>query len=517
MGDSDDDKMARLPLLDGAAFVVVDQMSDDDRKDSKKVKAALETAFAPSTAEAYHLFVGRRLALDEPVDIFVADLQRLLKLSKHTLAADGKDPVLIEQFLSGLPAEFSRTLRLEHAAKSHTLPELVTKARVMQASGAVGQAAAAAAARVSSPTLCFACGQVGHMKHNCPRQRSRDRTGDSHGQGRAGAPPIKCYKCKQPGHIKRNCPTNKSTKSGSAAALASAEDRTGLCLAMPHSACNGLVRVAVDVSSDGGAEWSRHASVVDTGYTTSLVELALVRRLGLLHSVRDSNESLLMIQGHALNTSGCVDVMMRRLDGHVYLPHICATLVVVEDLAALNTNILLGADIAAKTGGVNIAYETPGGRLSSVVFGTRLDMIGTGVASSSKLSRRMSVKENDDTVTLEMTDVSVTWSGSAGYWEAQWTWKDGAPPSSPLGCGIGEYPHSKLPSTEEECFLAEVESWLEKEWLVPYDTEAFGEAMCVLPFLAVSQPHKETTPVRPYLDYHQLNQRLVRSAFATKV
>eukprot|EP00117_Sycon_ciliatum_P041473 scpid101670/ scgid30325/ len=59
--DSDDDKMARLPLLlDGAAFVVVDQMSDDDRKDPKKVKAALETAFAPSAAEAYHLFVGRR-------------------------------------------------------------------------------------------------------------------------------------------------------------------------------------------------------------------------------------------------------------------------------------------------------------------------------------------------------------------------------------------------------------------------------------------------------------------------
>ena len=119
--DSDDDKMARLPLLlDGAAFVVVDQMSDGDRKDPKKVKAALETAFAPSAAEAYHLFVGRHLPLDETVDIFVADLQRLLKLSKHTLAADGKDPVLIEQFLSGLPAEFSRTLRLEHAAKSHS-------------------------------------------------------------------------------------------------------------------------------------------------------------------------------------------------------------------------------------------------------------------------------------------------------------------------------------------------------------------------------------------------------------
>ena len=91
--------MAKLPLLlDGAAYTVVDQLSADDKKDPAKVKEALETAFSSSPAEAYHLFVARRLLLDEPVDAYVADLRRLLELSKHAISGDGKDPVLVEQF-----------------------------------------------------------------------------------------------------------------------------------------------------------------------------------------------------------------------------------------------------------------------------------------------------------------------------------------------------------------------------------------------------------------------------------
>ena len=44
---------------------------------------------------------------------------------------------------------------------------------------------------------------------------------------------------------------------------------------------------------------------------------------------------------------------------------------------------------------------------------------------------------------------------------------------------------------------------------MPYDEEAFGEPLCVLPFLAVAQTHKVTTPVRPCLDYRHLNDRLL--------
>ena len=37
----------------------------------------------------------------------------------------------------------------------------------------------------------------------------------------------------------------------------------------------------------------------------------------------------------------------------------------------------------------------------------------------------------------------------------------------------------------------------------------FGDALCVLPLIAVSQTHKSSTPVRPCLDYRQLNEHLV--------
>ena len=79
--DSEEKQMAHLPLLlDGSAFLVFDQLSAEDQKKTVAVKAALEAAFAPSPAESYHLFVGRQLALDEPVNTYVADLKRLLTL-----------------------------------------------------------------------------------------------------------------------------------------------------------------------------------------------------------------------------------------------------------------------------------------------------------------------------------------------------------------------------------------------------------------------------------------------------
>ena len=177
--DTGEKKMAKLPLLlDGAAYTVVDQLSADDKKDPAKVKEALETAFSPSPAEAYHLFVARRLLLDEPVDAYVADLRRLLELSKHAISGDGKDPVLIEQFLSGLPTEVGKTLRLAHAADPHTISQLVSKARTMQSSGGVERAAAA----ISPSVLCYHCNQVGHLQRNCPR-RGGGATGNSGGSG----------------------------------------------------------------------------------------------------------------------------------------------------------------------------------------------------------------------------------------------------------------------------------------------------------------------------------------------
>ena len=71
--------------------------------------------------------------------------------------------------MSGLPAEIGKTLCLAHAADEHTISQLVSKARTMQASNGVARAAAATTAM-----LCYNCNQVGHLRRNCPRLKRGD-------------------------------------------------------------------------------------------------------------------------------------------------------------------------------------------------------------------------------------------------------------------------------------------------------------------------------------------------------
>ena len=126
------DRMAHLPLyLAGDAFTVWRQIEESDKEDEDKVKARLEESFACSAREAYSQFVRRRKRDDETVDVYVSDLRRLLTLSGHKEAADGKDPVLVEQFLTGLPRRFSSQLRLSVAssAADPTLSQLTKQAR----------------------------------------------------------------------------------------------------------------------------------------------------------------------------------------------------------------------------------------------------------------------------------------------------------------------------------------------------------------------------------------------------
>ena len=478
--DTDAKRMAKLPLLlDGAAYTVVDQLSTDDKKDSEKVKDALETAFSPSPAEAYHLFVARRLSLDEPVDTYVADLRRLLQLSKHTISGDSKVPVLIELFLSGLPTEVGKTVRLANAADLHTISQLVSKARTMQSSGGVERAAAA----TSPSVLCYHCNQVGHLQRNCPC-RGGGAMGNSGGGGggdrdRCSGP--QCFKCNQLGHLRKNCPKAKKGvsggsggKSSTAAAAVSRQDRTGTCLALVKSSSD-LVRVVVEVqpkrdtSSDcGHEEWTRFASVLDTGCTKSTMELALVEQLGLVPDVHQTEESLVSIDGQRLHIHGSVAVLIRRLDGPVNLPMLQASFLVVDNLHALNADLLIGSDIVAQVGGVSIGYDGPGGALSSVTFGpvNKPQVAAASVQSpGKKFSRHIFVAESSNGVELSMTDIRATWDAANGHWQAEWTWKDGIPPTSPLGSGIGEDHGPSSPTRRSHCLRAKFKhGWRRGGW-----------------------------------------------------
>ena len=94
--DGSSSKIDYLPLLlEGETSLVFQQMSETDRKDADKVKEKLELSFKPTSSQAYKLFGMRVHRSDESVDAYIADLQRLLALSGHKEATEGKDPVLM--------------------------------------------------------------------------------------------------------------------------------------------------------------------------------------------------------------------------------------------------------------------------------------------------------------------------------------------------------------------------------------------------------------------------------------
>ena len=126
-------RMEHLPLfLEGEAFTVWSEIDESVQDCEDEVKRRFSEAFCMSPAQAYRKFVGRVLRVDESVDTFLADLRKLLRLSGHAEAHGGKDPLLIEQFMSGLPAGFAKELRLANAMNTLTLEECVTRTRALR-------------------------------------------------------------------------------------------------------------------------------------------------------------------------------------------------------------------------------------------------------------------------------------------------------------------------------------------------------------------------------------------------
>ena len=71
------------------------------------------------------------MRVDKMPDVFVADLRRLLELAGHVPPDD--NPVLLEQFLHGLPAEFEKELHLSSAGQSMKISACVEKVHALSA------------------------------------------------------------------------------------------------------------------------------------------------------------------------------------------------------------------------------------------------------------------------------------------------------------------------------------------------------------------------------------------------
>ena len=124
------------------------------------------------------------------------------------------------------------------------------------------------------------------------------------------------------------------------------------------------------------------------------------------------------------------------------------------------------------------------------------------------MPRHVTVTRDGSRVSLAADEEEAVFDPAKGYWEVAWKWASGEPPTSPVGSGVGEYFRRRLSDEQEAKFQKETGLWQAEGWLVPYDADVHGPVGGVLPLIAVCQEHKLSTPIRPCLDYRELNKRI---------
>ena len=207
-----------LPLrLTGGAFAVYQQLTEEDKRDSGKIKLALRTAFAVDSFTAYELFVSRRLQPGETVDVFLAELRRLA-----VLFGGLPNKALVCAFVAGLPESVKQLLRAGSRMDELSLIHILARARAVltdesgvaavttPASAVRGNAGVQEKAAPATELRCYACNEMNHLARDCLlRQRGRWHAygGRSGGRG-GGRGEIRCYRCDGLGHFVSSCPGN---------------------------------------------------------------------------------------------------------------------------------------------------------------------------------------------------------------------------------------------------------------------------------------------------------------------
>ena len=285
-------------------------------------------------------------------------------------------------------------------------------------------------------------------------------------------------------------------------------------------------RVDVDCDPTSGSA-QRFVSVIDTGSTRTLVTSALMDRLNVEFSkATDSGGNIVCLDGSPLPVLGVAKLVMSRMDGPqcpVVIPAISVEALVLLELSVVAADVLIGSDFFTSCGGLHLEHSDDGS-LVGVTFARAAMMdVDAEVAASTvesalpgsvcgveqKLTRHIAVEHDGEDVVLSVDDGEVRWCGSEGHWVARWRWADGNAPGGNIGYGVAEYSRSRLSAEQEEKFSAAVDEWVENSWLVDHDTDKHGAPACVLPLIAVLQEHKQSTPVRPVLDYRCLNEHIV--------
>ena len=224
----------------------------------------------------------------------------------------------------------------------------------------------------------------------------------------------------------------------------------------------------VDMMVDG----HRCRALVDTGCTENLVHKSVCRVW------RPRRTAVTSMSGDPFFASGVGKVLLSTCSGQS-----AEVNVLVLDEKPMGIEMVLGVPSISALGGVMV--ESP----TAVRFCGKADF--TPAEGSSK-----------EELVVDAPDFSVRFDAEERAWTMSWKWEDGAEPVCLPNC-VPEYAMSAEARME---FEAELRTWIENGWLVPYDESVHGPARGLLPLMAVEQSSK--SKVRPCLDYRQLNSHV---------
>lgn len=188
-----------VPLfISGGAFSVYNGLSAEEKNDYGLLKKALMKAFSIDQFVAFERLKERKLVQNESVDVYLADIKRLVTLScKSTPLEDCKE-LIKTAFVSGLNRTVKCQIKSACALNSLTLEAVVERTRSVLSVTENGDNAVFVA-KAEQVRKCYLCNSSQHLKGDCPRNQFSKES-------------RRCYLCNSDSHLLPQCPRKVQSK-----------------------------------------------------------------------------------------------------------------------------------------------------------------------------------------------------------------------------------------------------------------------------------------------------------------